>query len=51
MSSVPLALVYLSEFQCVTIFLIAIKQSAEGKAVFKHVGYLVDAEEVKEYWQ
>jgi len=25
--------------------------SAEGKAVFKQVGYLVDAEEVKEYWQ
>ncbi|HUV75456.1 MAG TPA: molybdate ABC transporter substrate-binding protein [Dehalococcoidales bacterium] len=25
--------------------------SAEGKAIFKQVGYLVDAEEVKEYWQ
>ncbi|OGO19709.1 MAG: molybdate ABC transporter substrate-binding protein [Chloroflexi bacterium RBG_16_50_9] len=24
--------------------------SAEGKAVFKQLGYLVDAEEVKEYW-
>jgi ABC-type molybdate transport system substrate-binding protein len=25
-------------------------KSAEGKAIFKRCGYIVDAEEVKRYW-